>query len=144
MMTKWLKSSVLTARSQTKINCHFFFQKSGRSATICFKSTATWRSPSVCPTLSEPPSFTQKKFMFLSKNIQRWVSVLFQFYDELLEFILDADEKEKLLLSILCRLLSLKNIKWGWASCFLSVFTTKSCSGKKVSVAVFCLSSWQS
>ena len=33
-----------------------------------------WRSLSVFPTLSEPPSFTQKKFMFLSKNIQRWVS----------------------------------------------------------------------
>ena len=52
---------------------------------------------------------------------------------------------KKLLLSILCRILSLKNIKWGWALVFcLFLQQSLALERKSLTVAVVCLCYWQS
>ena len=43
----------------------FSFQRSGKCAATCSKSTATWRSPSFYPRAVDRQSFILRKFMYL-------------------------------------------------------------------------------
>ena len=63
-MTKWLKSSVLTARSQTKINCHFFFSEIGKVRNNLFQINGYVKEPLSLPDpVGAPIIHTEKVYV---------------------------------------------------------------------------------